>query len=776
MRQGYSRLCAKICVRWRMPPRQIVGILLAVCATALAPLSASAASPTITTLTSSQDPSVFGQTVTFTATVSPLGPGTPTGTVTFNFGDGSAPATSVLTAGQVIFTHIYEGPGTLSATATYSGDVNFTTSTATLQQTVNQASTTTSLTSGPSPSVFGQTVTFTATVSPVPPGSGTPTGAVQFMVDGTLAGSATLSGGVATFSTNALTVSGSPHSIQAIYSGDVNFTTSSQTSQQTVNQASTITTLTSSQNPSGSGPVTFTATVSPVSPGSGIPTGTVTIVFGDGSAMTGTLSGGQATFTHTYSTPGSFTATATYSGNANFTLSSSSNSLTVTQSSTTTTVASSLNPSNVGQAVTFTATVASSSGTPTGSVTFKDGGTAIGTAVLAGGSAAFTTSALALGNHSITAVYGGGTTFTASTSAALTQSVAVPADSVKLRALQVEVTKMEAQGSAAAITGAVDDAIEEAFSEGGQLITPNAGGLRLNFAAEPEEKTPAAHVGDTFAALGYANDNVYKAPPLQPVSPPKQWFAWADVRGTGWNTNVSAGDISGGQINALAGLTRKLTPDFLVGLFGGYESFDYTSQLLDGTLRGGGWTVGAYTAWRLLPGLRLDAGVARSEVDYNGTSGTAAASFPGDRWIASTGVTGTYRTQGFEIEPSARVYGVWEHDNAYVDSLGTQQAALDFSTGRASAGAKVTYPWAYSATMIVAPYAGLYTDYYFSNDAVTATLLPTEFIQGWSARVTSGVSVTFIGGAKLSVGGEVGGLGSGQFTVFSVRGRASVPF
>jgi hypothetical protein len=78
--------------------------------------------------------------------------------------------------------------------------------------------------------------------------------------------------------------------------------------------------------------------------------------------------------------------------------------------------------------------------------------------------------------------------------------------------------------------------------------------------------------------------------------------------------------------------------------------------------------------------------------------------------------------------------------------------------------------------MTVAPYAGIYADYYFSKDDATAILLPTELIQGWSARVTSGVSVGFVGGAKLSVGGEVGGLGSGEFTVWSVRGRASVPF
>ncbi|KOG43119.1 vegetative cell wall protein, partial [Streptomyces decoyicus] len=74
-------------------------------------------------------------------------------------------------------------PGSLSAgshpvTATYSGDANFTTSTGGDTQTVNKAATSTTLTSSPDPSTFGQPVTFTATVAAVPPGVGTPTGSV----------------------------------------------------------------------------------------------------------------------------------------------------------------------------------------------------------------------------------------------------------------------------------------------------------------------------------------------------------------------------------------------------------------------------------------------------------------------------------------------------------------------------------------------------------------------------------------------------------------------
>ena len=92
---------------------------------------------------------------------------------------------------------------------------------------------------------------------------------------------------------------------------------------------------------------------------------------------------------------------------------------------TTTAVTSNSNPSLFGQQVTFTATVSGSGSTPTGTVTFKDGGTSIGTGELTGGTTATFTpsSSLTLGTHTITAVYGGDTNFSGSTSNTVTQTV-----------------------------------------------------------------------------------------------------------------------------------------------------------------------------------------------------------------------------------------------------------------------------------------------------------------------------------------------------------------
>jgi hypothetical protein len=89
-------------------------------------------------------------------------------------------------------------------------------------QTVNQAASATTVSSSMNPAVFGQAVTFTATISAIAPGVGVPTGTVTFL-DGTATlGSATLDAtGHATLSTSSLTVGS--HSIQASYSGDTNW-------------------------------------------------------------------------------------------------------------------------------------------------------------------------------------------------------------------------------------------------------------------------------------------------------------------------------------------------------------------------------------------------------------------------------------------------------------------------------------------------------------------------------------------------------------------------
>ena len=204
--------------------------------------------------TSTTNPSVFGQSVTFTALMTAVAaePGRPTGSITFL--DGSTTlGTATLSAGKATFKTAALATGRHTITVSYSGDGNFVTSTsAPLTETVSQAATTSNLTSSANPSVFGQSVTFTATVKAEYARGITARrrGKSYSFLDGsTTLGAGMLSGGTATFSIS--TLAAAAHSITVVYGGDANFLTStSGILTQTVKQAATTTSVSSSANPS----------------------------------------------------------------------------------------------------------------------------------------------------------------------------------------------------------------------------------------------------------------------------------------------------------------------------------------------------------------------------------------------------------------------------------------------------------------------------------------------------------------------------------------------
>src|SRR5207245_7758840 len=180
--------------------------------------------------------------------------------------------------------------------------------------------------------------------------------------------------------------------------------------------AATTTSLNSSPNPSNFGQsVSLSATVTPVPPASGTPTGTMTFQDGATTLATVALVGGSASFNTSTLAVGSHSLSAVYNGSASFAASTSAvRTQVVNPGNTTTSPTSSPNPSTVGQTVTLSSTVspvAPASGIPTGSITFRDGATTLGVVALVNGSASLSISTLPAGSDSLTAVYGGSTTF-----------------------------------------------------------------------------------------------------------------------------------------------------------------------------------------------------------------------------------------------------------------------------------------------------------------------------------------------------------------------------
>jgi hypothetical protein len=536
----------------------------------------------------------------------------------------------------------------------------------------------------------------------------------------------------------------------------------------------TVTAVTPNSGPPGGGTgVTITGTnfigTTAVMFGGNAATG-VTVI--SSSSITALSPAGSGTIDVTVTTPGGTSATGpgdkfSYGSKATTTLA----------------LTSSPNPSIVGQAVTFTARVTGNS--PTGSVTFSLNGKTIGTALLVNGVATFVISSLPVGNDAVTASYPGDANNAADPETVI-QVVNASNDSTNLRQMQLAVMPIVTNLSGQAISGAIDNAIGSGFSGDCQMLAPNGGGFTYCFGGDAHAQS-APLTGQSsltlneqqrlereFAALGYAGPPTTKAPVAPPQ--PRLWLAWIDLRGADYSRSSFGSDLKGTQMNAIAGLTRRLTPDFVVGVLGGYEHFDFSSQAYNGVLKGDGWTAGGYLGWRVTTTVRFDASGAWSDVFAAGTSGAATGNFTGHRWFASAGVTGTYAWQATTFEPSVRVYTLWERENAYTDSLGTLQPGHTFDTGRASAGMKVSHLFA-AGPGALSPYVGLYGDYYFSKDDATTPALNSTVpvLQGGAARATGGVTAIFGGGAQLSVGGELSGVGRDTH-IWNLQVRGAVPF
>jgi hypothetical protein len=295
------------------------------------------------------------------------------------------------------------------------------------------------LTITPACTTVGQPITLTAKVTGLASGTGgLPSGQVTFtLLPNQGLGTAQLdqSTGIATLSSSAPNTTGN-YQITAMYSGDSNYSSSSDTETLQVGTGvclqTTTTSLSINPNPAQVGEtVTLTARVSGGTGLIGMISGTVDFIQDGTQIGTGTIDPAfnTATFTTSYANTGMFSMTAKYEGNSQFLFSTSSPvTLTIvpvgTLTPTTTTLSSSNPNANFGDTITFSATVSGGMGNPpTGTVTFLDGTTNLGMGTLMNGLATFSTNSLSVGAHTMTAEYGGDSQFQGSTSAPLTQNI-----------------------------------------------------------------------------------------------------------------------------------------------------------------------------------------------------------------------------------------------------------------------------------------------------------------------------------------------------------------
>ena len=494
--------------------------------------NAIAVGQTTTAVTSSLNPSGFGQAVAFIATVS--SGSALTGAVSFYDGATllSAPI-AVSASGTATLQLATLGVGVHSITASFGGDHAHAASTsAALSQMVLEG-TSTSLISSANPSAIGQQVTFTATVAASGGGSVQPQGTVTFTDGSATLATITLSaGGAASFSTSALTAG--THSIIATYSGDAAHQVSSSVSVmilQDVKQGSA-TTVTSAPSPSiHNTPVAITVTVQAAQ--APTPTGAFLILDGGTQIGGGNLSGGTGSGVFNTSTLaiGAHSITAVYLGDA---ANAPSTSAAVTQivipaqpAATTTTLTATPDPAFPNAPVTLIAAVepVQAQGQPTGTIaftdTFKGVTTSLGVAPLGSAGTALLTQSFATGSHLISASFSGSATESASASAPLTLTVQLAAISVAVVS-SADPTLADAAvtftatlaGATIAPTGAINFLVDGASIGSAAVNAAGSAALTTASLAPGSHQVVAVYSGDaanaasTSAAISQVVDTI----------------------------------------------------------------------------------------------------------------------------------------------------------------------------------------------------------------------------------------------------------------------------
>jgi hypothetical protein len=288
----------------------------------------------------------------------------------------------------------------------------------------------------PEPSTYGQPFTITLAITPQGANPPAPTGNVAISIDDVPVANVPVTGLNLSYTyPDSPPLSVGVHTLEATYSGDKNYIAATFTDQHEIVPIlyPTTTTLTATPATAAAGStVRFTATVTSPGQNANAPNPlSGTVVFRDGSTNLGTAqvgNGGVAIFDTALLSTGTHNIVAYYLGytaqfeqTASFAASNSaSTTITITASATSTALTGIPTSVTAGSVVSLTAVVTSTSGIPTGAVTFSDGSTALSNQPLdATGTAVFGATFGSSGTHTLTAAYRANSSFAGSTSAQL---------------------------------------------------------------------------------------------------------------------------------------------------------------------------------------------------------------------------------------------------------------------------------------------------------------------------------------------------------------------
>jgi len=706
------------------------------------------ATPTIS-VSASANPTTFGAATTLTAT---LASGfSASGAVTFYDGGVSLGTGTVSgTTASIAVSNLTIGSHGISAV--YSGDANNGGATSTnLTLVVGMAVPGMSLISAtPSPSAFGDTVTFNLSVT----GGSSPTGTVTLFNGATSLGSGALDINGATSITVSALQAGT-YNLTASYGGDGNHGPANGAIVHVVDQAGAAVTLASSSNPAVLGePVVFTANVLPIA-GLNIMSGTVTFLI-DGAAQAPTvLSGGEASLSTSLLTSGTHSIVARYDGSPNYA---------GTQSAALTQSIDALGSIIIRQKTDGAdGTFGFSSATgPLNLSVATVGGTGDGAPIsLPAGAYAITAADMGHAGFALSQVYCSDTNSNS--------NLAARTANINLDVGEALVCTFISRDTRKKTT----ELIESFLSTRADLILANQPDLARRIGRLNGE---AASGGNPVSgALGYLPGLIEGTPLSVSTSlsaidamagnrEPSRFDAWMD--GT---FAIVDGQGPQGRFNIVTlGADYLVNADLLIGGLVQLDSLSQTSTLGGATVSGSGWIAGPYVTARLAEHLYLDLlAAAGTSSNLLSPYGTYQDSFDATRWLLSASLEGEWQWDAWTFSPRANLAYFEETSQGYTDSLGLAIPSVTVGMGRLAMGPSVSYRLIANGEITID--AGLRME--GAVDIGNGLAL-----SNWHAQLEGGLDFSFAGGAGVGFSIARDGIGSNRASSTAIKGRLNVPF
>ena len=241
----------------------------------------------------------------------------------------------------------------------------------------------------------------------------------------------------------------------------------------------------------------------------------------------------------------------------------------------------------------------------------------------------------------------------------------------------------------------------------------------------------------------------------------------------------------GGKVQVYTGAgDYKFTPDWVGGIAVSYETGNITTAYNMGRQTDTGVTVGPYVAWHFAPHFVWDTMIGAGWLTYNvnqsATGTPSAGRFNGNRYMASSDVTGTYAFGHVSVRPAVGVLTVFELDNGFVDSAGVQQTSSSVRIGRLHGGGEVGYNIVMPGfPVVIAPFAKAVLQYDLLHDGrpVTAngTLVGETTVSG---VLGGGIDARFTDLVMFRLESTYDTVGASYISQWQAKGqvRVNLPF